>query len=240
MQRCRRVPPVLVLALTLAAMLSATSVAASGSLGHGRRAPVARSVPQITGMPIVGSVLRVSPGGWIRASRLAYRWNLCDAGGRRCTPISGSKRGRPSYTRTLVLSGRHVGHTIRVTVIASNAWGRRSAASRPTAVIRAQRLQVIAAPPSPAPTPTSPAPTPTLAPLPTWTPVLCPPPPPSTSDGLHVWCDEVLDASNNVVHFHGVNRAGTEYSCVHNLGIFEAPGVIVGDLGALTGSGFVV
>ena len=49
-----------------------------------------------------------------------------------------------------------------------------------------------------------------------------PPPPPSFS-GLHVSGNRVLNGSNQLVHLHGVNRSGTEYSCIQGYGIFDGP-----------------
>ena len=44
-----------------------------------------------------------------------------------------------------------------------------------------------------------------------------------TSTGLHVLGNKILDASGNVVHFHGVDRSGTEYACIQGWGIFDGP-----------------
>src|SRR5579859_1071443 len=41
--------------------------------------------------------------------------------------------------------------------------------------------------------------------------------------GLHVQGNQLLDGSNNVVRFIGVNRSGTEYACVQGWGIFDGP-----------------
>jgi hypothetical protein len=48
-----------------------------------------------------------------------------------------------------------------------------------------------------------------------------PPPPPAS--GLHVSGTQLLDANGNVVHLHGVDRAGTEYACIQGWGIFDGP-----------------
>jgi hypothetical protein len=44
-----------------------------------------------------------------------------------------------------------------------------------------------------------------------------------TPRGLHVAGSALLDARNRRVHFHGVNRSGTEYACVQGWGIFDGP-----------------
>lgn len=45
----------------------------------------------------------------------------------------------------------------------------------------------------------------------------------STAQGLHVKGNRLLDQNGHVVRFHGVNRAGTEYACIQNAGIFDGP-----------------
>jgi endoglucanase len=47
------------------------------------------------------------------------------------------------------------------------------------------------------------------------------PPPPSA--GLHVSGTQLLDGNGNVVHLHGVDRAGSEYACIQGWGIFDGP-----------------
>jgi endoglucanase len=44
-----------------------------------------------------------------------------------------------------------------------------------------------------------------------------------TPRGLHVSGNALLDARGRRVHFHGVNRSGTEYACVQGWGIFDGP-----------------
>jgi hypothetical protein len=56
---------------------------------------------------------------------------------------------------------------------------------------------------------------------PTQTVTAAPPPPPAS--GLHVSGTQLLDANGNVVHLHGVDRAGTEYACIQGWGIFDGP-----------------
>ena len=45
--------------------------------------------------------------------------------------------------------------------------------------------------------------------------------PPAT--GLHVSGNQLLNASGQLVRLHGVDRAGTEYQCIHGVGIFDGP-----------------
>ncbi len=48
--------------------------------------------------------------------------------------------------------------------------------------------------------------------------------PPANFSGLHVQGNNLLNAQGQVVHLHGVNRSGTEYSCIHGEGFFDGPG----------------
>jgi len=41
--------------------------------------------------------------------------------------------------------------------------------------------------------------------------------------GLHISGNQLLDASGNVVRFHGVNRSGAEFACIQGYGIFDGP-----------------
>lgn len=41
--------------------------------------------------------------------------------------------------------------------------------------------------------------------------------------GLHVSGNRLLDANGRPVLLHGVNRSGTEYTCIHGAGIFDGP-----------------
>jgi Cellulase (glycosyl hydrolase family 5) len=41
--------------------------------------------------------------------------------------------------------------------------------------------------------------------------------------GLHVKGNKLLNATGQVVRFHGANRSGTEYACIQGWGIFDGP-----------------
>ena len=41
--------------------------------------------------------------------------------------------------------------------------------------------------------------------------------------GLHVVENRLVDARGQTLRIHGVNRSGTEYACVHGVGIFDGP-----------------
>ncbi len=110
----------------------------------------------------MGDVLRASPGHWNRARKLSYRWERCNAAGARCRVIKRPKGRHRHAGRTHKLTASDIGHRIRVTVVATNAWGETSATSRPTAVVRKARTTG-SAPPGSGQNPTStPGPGPTV------------------------------------------------------------------------------
>lgn len=46
---------------------------------------------------------------------------------------------------------------------------------------------------------------------------------PLVDAGLHVRGNAIVDRSDQVIHLHGVSRAGTEYACSQGWGIFDGP-----------------
>ncbi|MGF7235799.1 MAG: glycoside hydrolase family 5 protein [Frankia sp.] len=104
-----------------------------------------------------------------------------------------------------------------------------SASGSPTATVSPTN-----GPTSPAATPTAPTPTPTT--VPTATPTIAPtsvaptpaaptnaPAATAAMSGLHVSGTSILDGSGQAVRLLGVDRAGTEYACIQNWGIFDGP-----------------
>ncbi len=92
--------------------------------------PVNTSPPSITGSPQDGQTLAAHTGSWTNApTKYSFRWLRCDAGGNNCnTAIGGTTMQR--------LTSADVGHTIRLTVWASNQYGTGAGAtSAPTAVV---------------------------------------------------------------------------------------------------------
>ncbi len=84
--------------------------------------------PVIIGTLSSGQVLRTSPGVWINYPSYAYQWMSCDSAVANCKVI-----GTNSQSLTLTTAER--GRRIRVTVIATNAFGSASRNSAATAVI---------------------------------------------------------------------------------------------------------
>jgi hypothetical protein len=94
-------------------------------------APVNTVPPTITGTPSNGQTLTVANGTFTGATPITYgyAWQLCDATGNACLPITGAT------TSTYLLSSAAVGKTLRAVVTATNANGSQAATTVPTAVI---------------------------------------------------------------------------------------------------------
>jgi parallel beta helix pectate lyase-like protein len=93
--------------------------------------PVDLLPPTVSGTAQAGQTLAADAGFWSgsEAAVYSYLWMRCDAAGANCAPISGAT------ARTYVLSSADVGHTMRVSVRASNSVGSNSADSAPTSVV---------------------------------------------------------------------------------------------------------
>jgi len=115
------------------AVAALTLGAVFGQPGNGEAAtaaPTNTSVPWISGAPQEGSTLTASTGTWDNSpTSYTYAWSTCDASGANCTAISGAT----SKTYTPVTAD--VGHTLRVTVTATNGGGSANATSAQTAVV---------------------------------------------------------------------------------------------------------
>jgi PKD domain len=93
-------------------------------------APVNTVLPVISGSAIEGQTLSASQGTWSGSpTSYAYQWEDCDSLGASCVNVGGAVAS--SYT----LGSGDVGHSLRVTVTATNSGGVGTAASEHTAVI---------------------------------------------------------------------------------------------------------
>jgi streptogramin lyase len=100
--------------------------------------PVNTALPAISGTATAGQALTTSQGAWTNNPKsFAYQWLECDTSGNNCSNLSGETGV------THFLTPADVGHTLRVTVTATDVAGSASATSAPSAVI--------AAPPPPPP-----------------------------------------------------------------------------------------
>ncbi len=95
----------------------------------------ASSVPTNTGLPMIsgtaqeGQTLTTTNGTWDHHPKtFHYQWQDCDPNGQNCADTGDDTN---SYT----LTSDDVGHTIRVTVTATNCGGSAQATSDPTAVV---------------------------------------------------------------------------------------------------------
>jgi endoglucanase len=167
--------------------------------------PVALSLPRISGAPRVGHVLRASPGRWRGARRFTFRWQVCNPGGAQCRTLTRASRRTVSCVRRKSSSGSRLCRRVARSPVRTDPLTSRE-------VGHTIRVTVLARNKAGAASATSRSTAVVEAPI----------APPDRSPGLHVSGDRLLD-SGHIVHLHGVNRAGTEYSCVQGWGIFDGP-----------------
>jgi hypothetical protein len=108
--------------------LAASFVLAVVGVSEAAGAPVNASPPSIAGTAQDGRMLVASKGAWTvqKPVAYAYQWTRCDGSGNECQDI-------PAATGTSHrLTHEDVGHTLRVTIAASDATGSASATSAPT------------------------------------------------------------------------------------------------------------
>src|ERR1700760_4528067 len=122
--------------LGMAVLLAAAAMVGGAVFGHvgtGRaagNAPVGTGAPTLSGAAQDGQQLTTTNGSWNNApTTFAYAWSQCDANGGSCSTISGAAAATHAATAS------DVGHTIRVTVTATNADGSGKATSAPSAVV---------------------------------------------------------------------------------------------------------
>ena len=126
----RRLIPLGLVSLT--AGLVVIMLTGTAGLAASQAVPTNQEPPTIGGTPQVGSTLTAREGRWTgNPTDFDYSWRRCDSDGGSCSGISGANE------KTYVLKQVDQDNTLRVTVTAQNADGRRNATSVPTAVIRA-------------------------------------------------------------------------------------------------------
>ena len=111
-----------------AAAVLALVFVAGGSARH-QAVPANTQEPSVSGAALVGKTLTGHRGTWTGASSYADSWLRCDANAANCSSISGATQTK--YTAV----SADLGSTLRFRVTASNADGKASADSNPTAVV---------------------------------------------------------------------------------------------------------
>ena len=135
-------------------LASACAIAAAGLVvgaifgqpGSGRAAgaaPVNTGLPTLSGAAQDGQTLTTTTGSWNGSpSSFAYAWSQCDASGGSCSTITAATAATYAATPT------DAGHTLRVTVTATNADGAAAAISAPSAVVSSATAPTNTAAPS--------------------------------------------------------------------------------------------
>ncbi len=102
-----------------------------GAQGARSTAPANTAPPTISGTARQGETLIASSGSWSGSTPItfSYRWQRCNSSGGNCSNISGAN------SQTRALSGKDVGHRLRISVTASNDDGSANAVSGATDVI---------------------------------------------------------------------------------------------------------
>jgi hypothetical protein len=115
------------------ALVAGAAVLLLGGVAQGahRTAPANTSRPTISGSAVVGATLTASSGTWSGSTPMSfsYRWQRCNSSGDKCDNIMGAT------AQTYKLTNNDAGHTVRVSVTASNSDGSAKAVSSPTAVV---------------------------------------------------------------------------------------------------------
>jgi hypothetical protein len=116
----------------LALILASVSFAGSG--------PTATSRPTVTGTLRVGAKLTAKPGSWTGRGAItyAYQWSRCDANGAHCNSIHGATRG------TYVEVRGDAGHTLALTVRASDATGTAAGYASLAGLVAAEHARIAA------------------------------------------------------------------------------------------------
>jgi hypothetical protein len=106
-------------------------LAGGAAQGARKAAPANTSLPTISGTVREAETLSATSGSWSGSTPMSfsYRWQRCNSGGGKCDNIAGAT------SQTYKLSHGDVGHTLRVSVTASNSDGSANAVSNATAVV---------------------------------------------------------------------------------------------------------
>jgi hypothetical protein len=118
------------------AVAAVTIGALFGSFHNGTAAiavkPTNQTPPTISGTPQVGQTLTAQNGTWTGTAPISftYQWSRCDDKGKNCKDITGENNN------TYGVLQADVGSTLAVVVVGTNADGKDSQGSNPTAVVQ--------------------------------------------------------------------------------------------------------
>lgn len=126
-------------ALSIGAILVATSAFSGASVAAPNVVPTNTGEPRITGIPSVGKVQRATRGSWTGTEPISYtyRWFRCD--GRGLPDASDCRRISNAGDNTYVARQADAGFRLRVQVTGTNAEGSDTGTSNPTEVIQSAR-----------------------------------------------------------------------------------------------------
>lgn len=122
------------LGLVLAVAAGVALGAVFGQAGSGRAAtavvPKNKTLPTISGSPVVGETLVATRGTWSGTpTSFHFQWARCDGTGAGCLAIGGAT------AKIYTVTNADVNHAFRVTVTARNASGATDASSAPTSPV---------------------------------------------------------------------------------------------------------
>ncbi len=125
----RRWPAALVIAVSALAIGAVLATPREGQ-ATSAAVPTNTGTPTISGTPQENSVLSADHGAWSGSpTSYDYRWGRCNEHGDTCTDIGSAT------SDTYQLQQADIGHTLRVSVTATNVDGSAEATSAPSAVI---------------------------------------------------------------------------------------------------------
>lgn len=130
--------------IAFAAVVALTAaLATSGDATIADTAPSNTTAPAISGSAQEGSTLTASSGSWSGTTPITftYAWERCDSGGSSCSAISSAT------SQTYTVASADVGHTLRVSVTATNSTGTGNALSDASDVVLAQGVPISTAKP---------------------------------------------------------------------------------------------
>jgi hypothetical protein len=133
---------------TIRVVVTATNAAGSAQSTSSPTSPVAGNPPTVSSPPTIsgtardGLTLTADHGTWSGSTPLsyAYQWRRCDADGGGCADIASAT------DVTYTLTAADVGHTVRVSVTASNSAGSATSSSAATDPVAATGPALVSAP----------------------------------------------------------------------------------------------